>query len=34
MRNIDMVATTVRQVITKKLETIRPSSNAQEAAKG
>ena len=33
MRNIDMVATTVRQVITKKLETIRPSSNAQEAAK-
>jgi CBS domain-containing protein len=33
MRNIDMVATTVRQVITKKLETIPPSSNAQEAAK-
>ena len=33
MRNIDMVATTVRQVITKKLETISPSSNAQEAAK-
>ena len=28
-----MVATTVRQVITKKLETIPPSSNAQEAAK-
>lgn len=28
-----MVATTVRQVITKKLETIHPSSNAQDAAK-
>jgi|RhiMetdeSRZDD1v2_1073273.scaffolds.fasta_scaffold363409_2 CBS domain-containing protein len=33
MRNIDMVATTVRQVITKKLEIIHPSSNAQDAAK-
>jgi CBS domain-containing protein len=33
MRNIDMVATTVRQVITKKLETIHSSSNAQDAAK-
>lgn len=33
MRTIDMVATTVRQVITEKLETIGPSSNAQEAAK-
>jgi CBS domain-containing protein len=33
MRHIDMVATTVRHVIRKKLETIRPSSTAQEAAK-
>ena len=33
MRHIDMVATTVRHVIRKKLETIGPSSTAQEAAK-